>query len=103
MSMCIIMIGIINNGDFDLKSPIAKIKRYTVLATRVIGLAAYYAWARAKHFGCHSVCLSFCHHREVTFRSSNLNITCSTATSLSPLIGKVTFYCTFVSREPRKV
>ena len=21
-----------------------------------------YAWARAKHFGCHSVCLSFCHH-----------------------------------------
>ena len=36
MSMCIIMIGIINNGDFDLKLPIAKIKRYTVLATRVI-------------------------------------------------------------------
>ena len=68
-----------------------------------IGLAAFYAWARAKHFGCHSVCLSFCHHREVTFRSSNLNIACSTATSLSPLIGKVTFYCTFVSREPRKV
>ena len=41
--------------------------------------------------------------REVTFRSSNMNIVCSTATSLSSLIGKVTFYCTFVSREPRKV
>ena len=23
-----------------------------------IGLTAFYAWARAKHFGCHSVCLS---------------------------------------------
>ena len=32
-----------------------------------------------------------------------MNIACSTATSLSPLIGKVTFYCTFVSRESRKV
>ena len=41
--------------------------------------------------------------REVTFRSSNMNVVCSAATSLSPLIGKVTFYCTFVSREPRKV
>ena len=40
---------------------------------------------------------------EVTFRSSNVNIACSTATSLSPLLGKVIFYCTFVSREPRKV
>ena len=29
---------------------------------------------------------------EVTFRSPNLNIACSTATSLSPLIEKVTFY-----------
>ena len=28
----------------------------------IIGLAAFYAWARAKHFGCHSVCLSFCHN-----------------------------------------
>ena len=70
---------------------------------KVIGLAAFYAWARAKHFGCHSVCLSFCHHREVTFRSSNLNIACSTATSLSPLMGKVSFYRTFVYRDPRKV
>ena len=69
----------------------------------LFGLAAYYAWARTKHFGCHSVCLSFCHHGEVTLRSSNVNIACSTATSLSPLIGKVTFYCTFVSREPHKV
>ena len=69
----------------------------------VIGLAAFYAWARAKHFGCHSVCLSFCHHGEVTFRSSSVNIACSTATSLSPLIEKVSFYCTFVSRDPHKV
>ena len=57
----------------------------------LIGLAAFYAWARAKYFGCHSVI------------TSNVNIARSTATSLSPLIGKVTFYCTFVSREPRKV
>ena len=41
--------------------------------------------------------------REVTFRSSNMNIACSTATSLSPLLGKVIFYRIFVSREPRKV
>ena len=41
--------------------------------------------------------------REVTFRSPNLNIACSTATSLSPLIKKVTFYRTFVYREPHKV
>ena len=52
--------------------------------------------------------LSFClsvilPSREVTFRSSNVSIAFSTATSLFPLIGKVTFYCTFVSREPRKV
>ena len=40
---------------------------------------------------------------EVTFRSPNLNIVCSTATSLSPLIKKVTFYRTFVYREPHKV
>ena len=40
--------------------------------------------------------------REVTFRSPNLNIVCSTATSLSPsaLMKKVTFYRTFVYREP---
>ena len=50
-----------------------------------------------------SFCLSFCHHREVTFRSPNLNIACSTATSFSPLIKKVTFYRTFVYREPHKV
>ena len=36
MSMRIIMIGSFNNGDFDLKLPIAKLKRYTVLAIRVI-------------------------------------------------------------------
>ena len=30
------MIGSFNNGDFDLKLPIAKLKRYTVLATRDI-------------------------------------------------------------------
>ena len=36
MSMRIIMIGSFNNDDFDLKSPIAKLKHYTVLATRVI-------------------------------------------------------------------
>ena len=47
-----------------------------------------------------SVCLS---SREFTFRSSNLNIVCSTATSFSPLMEKVSFYCTFVFREPRKV
>ena len=41
--------------------------------------------------------------RKFTFRPSKLNIACSTATSLCPLMGKVTFYCTFVSREPRKV
>ena len=29
------MIGSFNNGDFDLKSPIAKLKRYTVLAILV--------------------------------------------------------------------
>ena len=59
------------------------------------------AWAaRAMYFGCHSVCLS---SREINFRSPNLNIMCSTATSLSQLMGKVTFYRTFVSRDPRKV
>ena len=47
-----------------------------------------------------SVCLS---SREFTFRSSNVNIACSTATSLSPLMEKVSFYCTFVYRESRKV
>ena len=26
----------------------------------IIGLAAFYAWARTKHFGCHSVILSVC-------------------------------------------
>ena len=26
----------------------------------LIGLAAFYAWVRAKHFGCHSVVLSVC-------------------------------------------
>ena len=41
--------------------------------------------------------------QEVTFRSSNMNIVCSTATSLSKLPGKVIFYRTFVSREPCKV
>ena len=29
-----------------------------LLQINIIGLAAFYAWARAKHFGCHSVCLS---------------------------------------------
>ena len=46
-----------------------------------------------------SVCLS---SREFTFRSSNLNIACSTATSLSPLMEKVYFYRNFVSGEPRR-
>ena len=41
--------------------------------------------------------------REVTFRSPNLNIACSTATSLSPLTKRVTFYRSFVYREPYKV
>ena len=59
-----------------------------------------YAWVRTKHFGCHSVCLS---SREFTFRSSNLNIACSTATSLTPMMEKVSSYRIFVSREPRKV
>ena len=27
----------------------------------LVGLAAYYAWARTKHFGCHSVILSVCY------------------------------------------
>ena len=64
------------------------------------------AWAvRAKYSGwlvvvILSVILS---SWEFTFRSSNVNIVCSIATSLSSLMGKVTFYCTFVSREPRKV
>ena len=40
---------------------------------------------------------------EVTFRSSNVNIACSTATSFSPLLGKVIFYRTFAFREPCKV
>ena len=52
------------------------------------------------YFGCHSVCLS---SQEFTFRPSKLNIACSTATSLSPLMEKVTVYRTFVSREPHKV
>ena len=59
-----------------------------------------YVWVRTKHFGCHSVCLS---SREFTFRSLNLNIACSTATSLTPLMEKVSSYCIFVSREPCKV
>ena len=32
-----------------------------------------------------------------------MSIACSTATSLSPLMGKVIPHLTFVSREPRKV
>ena len=43
-----------------------------------------YAWARAKDFGCHSLCLSYW---EITLRSSNLNIARSAATSVSPLMG----------------
>ena len=51
-----------------------------------------------------SVCLSVClSSREFTFRLSNLNIACSIANNLSPLMEKVYFYCTFVSREPRTV
>ena len=44
------------------------------------------------------VCLPVCHHGKSLSRSSNVNITCSTAISLSPVIGKVIFYCNFVSR-----
>ena len=53
-----------------------------------IGLAAFYAWARAKHFGCHSVCHSVCHN-------GTWNIACSTAATLSPLMGKVSlsYFC----------
>ena len=40
------------------------------------GLAAYYAWARAKQFDCHFVCLS---SREVTFKSSDTYIVSSLA------------------------
>ena len=29
---------------------------------QLIGLVAYYAWVRTKHFGCHSVCQSDCHN-----------------------------------------
>ena len=32
----------------------------SIFVIHVIGLAAFYAWARAKHFGCHSVILSVC-------------------------------------------
>ena len=39
---------------------------------------------------------------EIHFQAK-LNIACSTATSLSPLMEKVTVYRTFVSSEPRKV
>ena len=53
---------------------------------------------------CFSFCLSVClSSREFIFRPSNLNIACSIANSLSPLMEKVYFYCTFVSREPRTV
>ena len=41
--------------------------------------------------------------QEFTLRSSNLNIACSAATSLSSQMEKVIFYRTFVSREPSKV
>ena len=40
--------------------------------------------------------------QEVTLRSSNMNISSSIATSLSPFIWKVIFYCTFISK-PRRV
>ena len=39
---------------------------------------------------------------EVTFRSSNMNIVCFTATSLSPLIGEA-FLFVIVPKEPHKV
>ena len=44
------------------------------------------------------VSLSVCHHGKSLSRSSNVNIACSTATGLSPVIGKVILYCNFVSR-----
>ena len=28
-----------------------------VICVKFIGLASFYAWVRAKHLGCHSVCL----------------------------------------------
>ena len=34
---------------------------YLVLVLKIIGLAACNAWARAKHFGCHSVIHSVCY------------------------------------------
>ena len=30
----------------------------TSICVKFIGLATFYAWVRAKHLGCHSVCLS---------------------------------------------
>ena len=40
-------------------SPYVGMKSFYFL---IIGLAAYYAWVRAKHFGCHSVCQCVCHN-----------------------------------------
>ena len=67
----------------------------------LIGLAEL-VHGRARYIGCLSVCLSVIigSHFQV---NSNVNIACSTAISLFPMIGKVIFYCNFVSREPSKV
>ena len=66
-----------------------------------------YVWVRAKQFGYHSVWLrqSVCHHRKSLsgHQMWTLNILCSTATSLSSLMGKVIFYCTFACRKLHKV
>ena len=70
-----------------------------------VGLAAFYAWARTKHFGCHSVILSVCLSviMGIHFQAFKLK----TLRALQPLVflnwWKKLLYHTFVSREPRKV
>ena len=65
----------------------------------IFGLAAF---RRGRELSTLVVILSVCHNMK-SLGSSNLKIACSTATSVSPLIGKVIFYHTCVSRQPRKV
>ena len=61
----------------------------TIILNHFIGHAAYYAWARAKQFCCHSVCLSVImgsHFQVIKYEHCGA--------SLSPLMGKLIFYCT---------
>ena len=90
---------------FHVLCPINDTSDVGILDIPLVRLSAYWscrACAWESYVPWLSVCLSVIigSHFQV---NSNVNIACSTATSLFPMIGKVIFYCNFVSREPSKV